>query len=120
MTNAQIILEESLRLMEEGKLKGTGQYAQIETDLGTKTIELPEEIHTFNGWKQIGYQVKKGEKSSIKFVIWKHTTKMLDTNTGNPETDKANALVNEQGGIENMFTKMSAFFTFAQVEKIKS
>ena len=120
MTNATIILNESLRLMEEGKLNGSGQYAEVETADGKMTVELPEEIHTYNGWKARGYQVKKGEKSSIKFTIWKHTTKMLKTDTGNAELDKANAMVNEQGGQTNMFMKMSAFFTPAQVEPIKA
>ena len=120
MTNAQIILNESLRLMEEGILKGSGEFAEIETEEGTATIELPEPIHTFNGWKALGYSVKKGEKSQIKFAIWKHTTKMLSTDTGNAEMDKANALVNEQGGQTNMFMKVSAWFTAAQVEPIKA
>ena len=120
MTNEMIILHESIRLMEEGTLKGSGQCGKIETDLGTVEIELPEAIHTFNGWKARGYQVKKGEKSSIKFPIWKHTTKMLDTNTGNAEMDKMNTEINEQGGQTNMFMKVSAFFTFEQVEPIKA
>ena len=120
MTNAMIILHESISLMNEGKLNGSGQFAEIETTDGKMTIELPEEIHTFNGWKARGYQVKKGEKSSIKFPIWKHTTKMLNTNTGNAELDKMNEAVNEQGGQTNMFMKMSAFFTPAQVEPIKA
>lgn len=120
MTNATIILNESFRLMEEGKLNGSGQYVQIETADGIQEVELPEAIHTFNGWKQRGYVVKKGEKSSIKFPIWKHTTKMLKTNTGNAELDKMNANINAQGGESNMFMKTSAFFTFAQVEPIKA
>lgn len=120
MTNANIILHESIRLMNEGTLKGSGQYAEIETADGKMTIELPEEIHTFNGWKARGYQVKKGEKSSIKFSIWKHTTKMLKTDTGNADLDAMNAQINEQGGQTNMFMKMSAFFTLAQVEPIKA
>ena len=119
MTNAAIILNESLRLMEEGKLNGSGQFAEIETDNGPETIELPEAIHTFNGWKALGYSVKKGEKSSIKFPIWKHTTKMLNTETGNEATDKMNANINAQGGEKRMFMKTAAFFTFAQVEPAK-
>lgn len=54
MTNAQIILNESIRLMNDGILKGSGQYAEIETDNGKMTIELPEPIHTFQGWKDLG------------------------------------------------------------------
>ena len=121
MTNEMIILHESIRLMNEGLLNGSGQYGKmIDGDGNENTIELPEEIHTFNGWKQRGYQVKKGEKSSIKFPIWKHTTKMLNTDTGNAELDKMNEAVNAQGGETNMFMKMSAFFTPAQVEPIKA
>jgi hypothetical protein len=63
--------------------------------------------------------VKKGEKSSIKFPIWKHTTKMLNTDTGNAELDKMNAQINQQGGQTNMFMKTAAFFTAAQVEPAK-
>ena len=121
MTNAMIILHESVRLMEEGKLKGTGQYIEVQNEDGTTTqLELPEEIHTFNGWKELGYSVKKGEKSNIKFPIWKHTVKMLNTDTGNADMDKMNAAINEQGGQINMFMKMSAWFTAAQVEPIKA
>lgn len=120
MTNAQIIQNESFRLMEEGILKGSGQYATIETEDGTMTVELPEEIHTFNGWKELGYSVKKGEKSSIKFPIWKHTRKMLNTNTGNAEMDKMNEAVNAKGGETSMFMKTAAWFTFGQVEPIKA
>lgn len=121
MTNAMIILNESFRLMEEGILKGSGNFAEIPNEDGTtKTVELPEEIHTYNGWKARGYQVKKGEHSSIKFPIWKHTAKMLKTDTGNAETDKMNAEINRQGGETNMFMKLSAFFTIAQVEPIKA
>ena len=107
MTNAQIILNESIRLMNDGILKGSGQFVQMETVDGIQEIELPEAIHTFNGWKQLGFTVKKGEKSSIKFPIWKHTSKMV---------------VNQETGEENerssMFMKTAAFFTFAQVEEL--
>lgn len=120
MTNAQIILNESIRLMEEGILKGTGQFVQIETADGIQEIELPEDIHTFNGWKQLGYSVKKGEKSNIKFPIWKHTTKMLKTDTDSPELNAMNANINAQGGQKNMFMKTAAWFTAAQVEPIKA
>ena len=120
MTNAQIILNESIRLMEEGVLKGSGQFGEIETENGKVQVELPEAIHTFQGWKDLGYSVKKGEKSSIKFPIWKHTTKMLKTDTDNAELNKMNQAINDQGGEVNMFMKMSSWFTFAQVEPIKA
>ena len=120
MTNAMIILNESVRLMEEGVLKGTGEFITVEDENGNKKeLEMPEEIHTFAAWKAMGYNVKKGEKSKIKFAIWKHTTKMLNTDTGNSEMDKMNANINAQGGESRMFMKVASFFTADQVEKIK-
>ena len=114
MTNEMIILSESIRLMEAGKLNGSGEFVEVENEDGSKKhLELPEEIHTFNGWKARGYQVKKGEKSEIKFPIWKHTTKKPKTSTGEDNQD-------EQGSKAEMFMKVSAFFTIAQVEPIKA
>lgn len=112
MTNAMIILDESVRLMEKGLLKGTGQFFEYERNGEIVKLELPEEIHTFNGWKERGYSVKKGEKSTIRFPIWKYTSKEKD------DSEKTgNAL--EDAPITNMFLKMSAFFTIEQVELIK-
>ncbi len=51
MTNNQIIIQEMI-------LRG-----------------ITEEIHTFRRWKSMGYSVKKGEKSTIKFPIWKYSTR---------------------------------------------
>lgn len=68
--------------------------------------EMPEPIHTFQKWKSLGYSVKKGEKSDIKFPIWKYTSKKKDDESDEEEDS-------------SMFMKMSAFFRFSQVEKIK-
>ena len=113
MTNAMIILNESVKLMEQGLLKGTGEFVTVEDSEGNKTqLEMPEGIHTFNGWKERGYQVKNGEKSNIKFPIWKYTKKEKaeEEKTGNPLEDAP---------ITNMFMKMSAFYTMAQAELVK-
>lgn len=113
MTNARIIFNESVRLMEEGTLKGTGEFINVEFDDGTTaTVEMPVEIHTFNGWKERGYSVKKGEKAKAKFPIWKYTEKQKaeEEKTGNPLEDAP---------VTHMFMKMSAFFTFEQVEPTK-
>jgi len=64
--------------------------------------------------------VKRGEKSEIKIAIWKHTARMLNTNTGNPENDAMNAQINAEGGDTRMFMKLAAFFTPAQVEPINA
>ena len=63
MTNAQIILSNSIDLMKKGILNGTGKFFEVIDENGKKiTIEIPEEIHTFQAWKSLGYCVKKGEK----------------------------------------------------------
>lgn len=113
MTNARIIFEESMKLMESEILKGTGKYITVEYEDGTTaTVEEPEEIHTFNGWKARGFSVKKGAKAIAKFPIWKYTEKEKpeEEKTGNPLEDAP---------IASMFMKMSAFFTFEQVEPAK-
>lgn len=77
MTNNMIILLKSIDLMEAGILKGTGVKAMIETNEGEKEIELPEEIHTFAMWKQMGYRVKRGSHAVAQFPIWKYTKKKI-------------------------------------------
>lgn len=114
MTNAMIILHESVKLMEKGLLNGTGEYITVQNEDGTtKKLEMPEEIHTFNGWKERGFKVKKGEHSNIKFNIWKYSCKEKKPEelTGNPLEDAPKT---------NMFLKCSAFFTAAQVEPLKA
>jgi hypothetical protein len=85
-TNSEIILRNSLELMKEGVLKPTGRVFVQELADGTK-VELPEPepIHTYNGWKDRGYQVKRGEHAKASFTIWKYTGKK-DEETGE-ETD---------------------------------
>lgn len=61
MTNAQIISLATAEFVENGALKLIGG--------------VPEEIHTFEGWKERGFSVRKGEKSDIRITIWKHSTK---------------------------------------------
>lgn len=76
----------------------------IDETTGFPTIEL----HTFAGWKQEGYCVKKGEKSEHFINIWKGTTKkVVDKKTGE-ETEKT-----------SMFMTRAAFFTRQQVERVE-
>lgn len=108
MTNAQIILIESVKLMEEGIIKGSGIKGI--TPEG-KEIELPEQIHTYQAWKSLGYQVRKGEKSIAKFAIWKHVS------AKEAEEDESGEL--HAGHGEKMFMKVSSFFTKSQVDPIE-
>lgn len=114
MTNAQIIFNARCELMEAGKLQGTGRKIEVEDENGAKIIlDEPQEMHTFQAWKSLGYQVKKGEKAIAKLSIWKYTEKKKkeEERTGNPLEDES---------ISNMFMKTAAFFSEAQVEPIKA
>ena len=106
MTNAMIVLVESVKLMEDGVIGGSGIKGMVpDADGNEKEIELPEAIHTFQTWKKLGYQVKKGEKAVAKFPIWKHTA----------------AKHNDEGEEEKpsrMFMKTAAWFTISQCEVI--
>lgn len=111
MTNAMIILNESVKLMEKGILKGTGRFVEVEDQNGNKkTLEIPEQIHTYAAWKTYGRQVKKGEKCKARFNIWKQGKgrTVVDEETGE-EIEKAG----------KMFLKEAFFFTLDQTEPCK-
>ncbi len=105
MTNKEIIFRASMELVEQGILKTTGRVFTQELPDGT-TIEVPEPeaIHTYNGWKERGFQVKRGEHAKAVFTIWKWAGQK-DEETGE-----------ETGG--RCFPKKSFWFTADQVEKV--
>ena len=110
MTNVQIIMNESINLLENGIIKGTGRMMEaIITDKDgneeMKLIEEPEAIHTYATWKSLGYQVKKGEKAKASFMIWKYVK-------GNKQEES------DEEPESKMFMKKAHFFTIDQVEKI--
>lgn len=91
--------------MEEGIIKGTGNYITVENEDNEKIeLEEPEQLHTYSGWKALNKQVKRGEKSIATMQIWKHTTKK-------PKNESED----EQ---EKMFLTKAIFFTEAQTEAI--
>jgi len=96
-----IILNERVRLMEEGKIGDTGRVVIIEDGDGNKReLKEPEEIHTFQAWKAQGKSVKKGEHAVTFLMIWKQVEKKVDDG----EKQK------------KMILKRSAFFAASQVE----
>ena len=105
MTNAMLILMERVELMNAGKIGSTGRSIQVEIDGETKTFQEPEPIHTYAVWKELGYQVKRGEKAISRLNIWKHIVKK-------PKTEE------EEKPQEKMIMKTAYFFSPAQVEKI--
>lgn len=104
MTNAEIIFNAGQDLAKQGVISYTGKEFEAVNDKGeTVIIKEAEEIHTYAGWKSLGYQVQKGEKAVAKFLIWKHTTHK------NKDTEKEES---------NMFMTKASFFSKSQVEAI--
>ena len=108
MTNQMIILLQQVELQKEGILKFTGRKIKVLNQLTAEIEEIDEiqPIHTYAGWKSLGYQVKKGEKAIAKFPVWTYSVKKSEVNGEEKQTSK-------------MYMKTSAFFTDEQVEKIK-
>ena len=109
MTNAMIILMESVKLMEQGLIGSTGRSFTVQDVDGSERVLMePEPIHTFAHWKDLGYCVKKGEHAVAKFAIWKGAEKAVKDEDGNETGEKAT----------RMFMKTACFFSAAQVEKL--
>ena len=70
--------------------------------------KITSPLHTYTKWQELGYQVKKGEKSNHRIAIWKHTTKKTKDKEGN----EVNA--------SKVIPKVACFFTLEQVEPIKN
>lgn len=110
MTNAMIIMIESVKLMEEGVIKGSGIKGKT---FDGKEIELPEALHTYAVWKSLGYQVKKGSKAVAQFPIWKYVR-------GKQQAEARDDVDGEE--VENKgYCRMvnASFFTREQVEEIQ-
>ena len=111
MTNAQIIFNASVKLMEDGVIKGTGRVFCFEDENGERhELEEPEALHTFAVWKEMGRVVKKGEKARAAIQIWKQGKSYTTTNKETGEQE-------EKEG--RMFMKTAYFFTLEQTEEYK-
>lgn len=116
MTNAMIVLNESVRLMEEGKIGTTGRKIVVEDAAGQKIeMDEPEAIHTYQTWKALGYQVQKGQKAVAQFSIWKYKAKVSEMEMVNVETGKKETV---QMDDSKMFMKLASWFSASQVQKL--
>lgn len=110
MTNAMIIMMESVKLLEAGVIGSTGRtFTVTDADGSERVLQEPEPIHTFAHWKDLGFSVKKGEHAVAKFPIWKGAESVVKDEDGN-ETDEKKT---------RMFMKTACFFTAAQVERME-
>ena len=105
MTNEMIILTESVKLMEEGILKGSGNFVEVEINGEVRKIEMPETIHTYKKWGELGYQVQRGEKSKVKFMTWYYDGR---NSSGEDEENSR-----RRG---KCYMRMTSFFTMDQVK----
>lgn len=100
MTNAQIIYNARVQLMKAGKIAADNEGQ-------------PEEIHTYDHWKKLGYHVLKGEKAICKLNIWKPVQRKGRKAETQPD--------NEEEKTEPapwMIPKTAFFFSRSQVDSI--
>lgn len=118
MTNKEIIMQEQIRLADEGVLKVIGTV-ELETEEGT-IIKMPkiQPIHTYNAWKSLGYQVKKGEKAVVKFAVW-HWSIKKNGKMEEVENEENTPDLSKEKTKGRCYMRVSAFFTDEQVEKIE-
>lgn len=116
MTNAQIIFNESVRLMEEGIIGTTGIKIEVVMENGKNVSMLePEPIHTYAAWKSLGYQVKRGETAIAKFLIWKAGKSRQQQEETEAAAENGTEISPER---VRMFMKTAHFFKISQVERI--
>lgn len=107
MTNAAIVFFHQQELLEAGKIKSTGRMIEVVTAEGIKMFPEAEPIHTYQHWKELGYQVRKGEKAVADFSVWKYTSKAKDE----PEEE-----AQEKG---YCFMKKAFWFSASQVDRAR-
>ena len=111
MTNAQIIFERSVTLMNSGIIKGSGKFLNVIDENGNESLlEIPEPLHTFNEWKKLGYVVRRGQKAKAFIQIWKYAEPKA-------KDDEASKVLTEEE--KHFFMKNAAFFAFDQLEPIR-
>lgn len=116
MTNEDIIFGQAVRLLREGVIKGTGKFLTMTVLVNGKeeerSQEIPEAIHTFAAWKEMGFSVKKGEHAIAKFPVWKFVS-----GTKSEVMDDGLELKEDYS---KCIMKTAAFFAATQVEPIKA
>ena len=118
MTNEQIIFNAACELMNSGAIKGTGRFLEGVDAAGNQIRqEIPEAIHTFQCWKNLGYSVRKGEKAVTKLSIWKCVIKA--GKEASEDASEATKVIMAEPN-QKMFMKVSAFFAAHQVEPTRA
>lgn len=90
---------------EEIIFKGVQAHLGLSDDEASALIQSGRfpAFHTYEHWKALGFQVKKGEHADLKLAIWKQ---------GKAKTAEDGSTV-----AGRMFLKTAAFFGAEQVER---
>lgn len=105
--------------MADGIIGTTGQTVEVTDENGNpKTMNVPEEIHTYAGWKERGYVVRRGQHSIAKFKIWKYRQRQKKDGD-KTKTDEDSTDEREETG-KRMFLTAANFFAESQVEPIEN
>ena len=110
MTNAEIIMRERMELAEQGIL-ATSPDTFIDVDGEEVEMEVPEEIHTFDYWKNAGRCVKYGEHAVAKFAVWSPTKAS--------RKEQAEAEAKGEKPKMKMYMRMTSFFKKDQTETLE-
>lgn len=102
MTNCEIIEKEEIALIATGELK------------------VGEHLHTFQGWKQLGFSVKRGSHALVTTKLWKKCKEVKTTNKHenlgigcDDETNEKN-----EKTYKDFILVKSFLFSSSQVEKL--
>ena len=79
-----------------------------------QTGEIP--LHTFKGWKERGYIVRKGQKAALKCDIWKYSNKIETVPAKTQDGQETEAEIDTS----HYYKKLSHFFTAEQVEPVQA
>lgn len=107
MTNQEIICREAVA---HGLITKAAAEAAILTG-----AEIP--LHTYAAWKSRGYQVRKGEKATIKTSLWKRSKGKKSKETDHADQNTAEAAENTKTS-GHFFLATAFLFTAAQVEEV--
>lgn len=115
MTNSQLI---------QNKAISENIYTEDELELFFEKNEfLP--LNTFQGWKSLGYSVKKGEKAKIKTKLWKYTNHKTRGLT-EEEYEKLSQIMDKVPENEEVpekpnhyYLAPAALFDISQVQRVK-
>lgn len=104
-------------LMEQGFLKATEETMLFSDEDGNvREVNIPEEIHTFQAWRALGYQVQKGQHAIAKFPVWKYKNA---SKKGADDREVGENEEPEKKAKGRCFMKVAFFFTADQVKPIE-